>query len=110
MKMLSGNLTLLLTAILVSAEEPALITLENVPQAKRIRANEPFRAEFSAEQAARYLDNASLAWQKRRNCVACHTNMSYMMARPAPVVSEEWTVTFDLGDIADVKRFVEEQK
>ena len=64
-------------------QETALITLENVPSAKRIVADEPLRKKFSAEQAARYLDNTSLAWQKRRNCVTCHTNMAYLMARPA---------------------------
>ena len=46
-------------------------------------ADEPIRASFSAKQAARYLDNASLNWQKRRNCVTCHTNMPYLMARPS---------------------------
>ena len=64
-------------------QEPDLITLENVSSAKRIVADEPLRKRFSAEQAARYLDNTSLAWQKRRNCVTCHTNMAYLMARPA---------------------------
>ena len=64
-------------------QETALITLENVSSAKRIVADEPLRKKFSAEQAARYLDNTSLAWQKRRNCVTCHTNMAYLMARPA---------------------------
>ena len=33
--------------------------------------------------AARYLDTASLAWQHSRDCATCHTNMPYMMARPA---------------------------
>ncbi|MDG2123914.1 MAG: hypothetical protein P8J87_09470, partial [Verrucomicrobiales bacterium] len=60
-----------------------MITLENVPPAKRIVADEPVREVFSAGQAARYLDHASLAWQKRRNCATCHTNMVYLMARPA---------------------------
>ena len=73
----------LFVAHLASGQEPDLITLENVQPAKRIVADEPVRERFSAEQAARYLDNASLAWQKRRNCVTCHTNMAYLMARPA---------------------------
>jgi squalene-hopene/tetraprenyl-beta-curcumene cyclase len=38
---------------------------------------------FSPEKAARYLDTASLHWQKSRNCAACHVNMGYMYARPA---------------------------
>ena len=73
----------LFVATLAPGQEPALITLENVPPAKRIVADEPVRERFSAEQAARYLDNASLAWQKRRNCATCHTNMAYLIARPA---------------------------
>ena len=54
-------------ASLVSAQEPALITLENVAPAKKIVADEPVRESFSAVHAARYLDGASLAWQKSSN-------------------------------------------
>ena len=82
-KVLRPWLGLLLVASEGRAEEPAVLTLENVPYAKRIVADEPIRASFSAKQAARYLDNASLNWQKRRNCVTCHTNMPYLMARPS---------------------------
>ena len=58
----------------VLADEPAVLTLENVPYSKRIVADEPVRETFSPEQAARYLDTASLNWQKRRKCATCHTN------------------------------------
>ena len=83
MKTLHGFLAFLITAPLASAEEHAILTLENVPYAKKIVADEPVRKTFSAELAARYLDNASLNWQKRRKCVTCHTNAPYLMARPA---------------------------
>ena len=82
-KVLRPCLGLLLVASEGRAEEPAVLTLENVPYAKRIVADEPIRESFSAKQAARYLENASLNWQKRRNCVTCHTNMPYLMARPS---------------------------
>jgi len=48
-----------------------------------ITADEPFADVFSPEKAARYLDIASLHWQKSRNCAACHVNMGYLYARPA---------------------------
>ena len=73
----------LVAGMLDAAEEPAVLTLENVPYAKKIVGDEPVRSTFSAEQAARYLDNASLNWQKSRKCATCHTNMAYLMARPA---------------------------
>jgi len=60
-----------------------LITLANVVDPGQITADEPIAEVFSPEKAARYLDTASLHWQKSRNCAACHVNMGYMYARPA---------------------------
>jgi len=60
-----------------------VVTLENVVDPGQITADEPFADTFSPEKAARYLDTASLHWQKSRNCAACHVNMGYMYARPA---------------------------
>lgn len=60
-----------------------LVTLANVVDPGQITADEPVADVFSAENAARYLDTASLHWQKSRNCAACHVNMGYMFARPA---------------------------
>ena len=83
LKSLRHFFALLFFATVAPGQEPDLITLENVPPAKRIVADEPVRERFSAELAARYLDEASLAWQKRRGCATCHTNMAYLIARPA---------------------------
>jgi squalene-hopene/tetraprenyl-beta-curcumene cyclase len=83
MKALLGFFVFLIAVSPSVAEEPAVLTLENVPYAKKIVADEPVRKTFSAEHAARYLDNASLNWQKRRKCATCHTNAPYLMARPA---------------------------
>jgi len=60
-----------------------LVTLANVVDPSQITADEPLVGVFSAENAARYLDTASLHWQKSHNCAACHVNMGYMFARPA---------------------------
>ena len=60
-----------------------MITLANVVDPGQITADEPIADAFSPEKAARYLDTASLHWQKSRNCAACHVNMGYMYARPA---------------------------
>lgn len=60
------------------------VTLADVSdELQEISADEPLAETFSAEAAARYLDQASLSWQKKKKCATCHTNMSYMMARPA---------------------------
>ncbi len=92
-------IAILLIANSSSAQAPGSITLENVPPAKPIVASEATRTNFSAEQAARYLDIASLNWQKANGCVTCHTNMSYLMARPA--------LTHALADSGDVRKFFE---
>jgi len=60
-----------------------IVTLANVVDPGQITADEPIADTFSPEKAARYLDTASLHWQKSRNCAACHVNMGYMYARPA---------------------------
>jgi len=81
---LSLAITLLAVAAPAKAFEPAdVVTLANVVVPGPITSDEPMADEFSAENAARYLDTASLYWQKSRKCAACHTNMAYLFARPA---------------------------
>lgn len=46
------------------------------------RADEPVASEFSLSAAARFLDQASLDWTRRRKCFTCHTNFSYLLASP----------------------------
>ncbi len=60
-----------------------LVTLANVADPGQNTADEPIADVFSAENAARYLDTASLHWQKSHNCASCHGNMGYLFARPA---------------------------
>ena len=78
---LAGGCLLLMASGFAVAGQ--LVTLANVIDPGPISADEPFAPAFSAEKAARYLDTASLHWQKSRHCAACHVNMGYMFARPA---------------------------
>lgn len=65
-----------------ATDELAAVTLENVVDPGPNEKDEPIAEEFSLERAAHFLDSASLTWQKQRNCMTCHTNYLYMMARP----------------------------
>ena len=77
---------LIVTVLLLAAgASPASegITLENVVSPGPNRADEPLAEKFSMQQAVRFLDSASLTWQKQRKCFACHSNYAFLMARPA---------------------------
>jgi squalene-hopene/tetraprenyl-beta-curcumene cyclase len=86
--------------VAVGWSDDQVITLATVVDPGKISPDEPIAAEFSAEQAARYLDTASLYWQKSRKCVTCHTNLGYLIARPA--------LGSALKDSGEVRRFFEE--
>jgi len=81
--------------------QPAPITLKDVPAGLPvISADEPMAGEFSAEKAARYLDRSALNWVKTKKCATCHTNLFYMVARPA--------LRDVLPDSGEVRSFYEE--
>src|SRR5262249_43395087 len=63
------------------AADPITLATAETPPA--FAPDEPLADAFSLENAARYLDNAALAWQKSHACTACHTMLPYMMGRPA---------------------------
>ena len=66
----------------VAAQQP--ITLKDVAKGlPEISSDEPMATKFSAIKAAEYLDRSALNWVKTKKCVTCHTNMFYMIARPA---------------------------
>jgi squalene-hopene/tetraprenyl-beta-curcumene cyclase len=47
------------------------------------REDEPVRATVSADKALAYLEAGAVAWQRERGCISCHTNGTYLFARPA---------------------------
>ena len=86
MKIKSQLLTLTTVLVLLpTAAWPANegIMLENVVSPGANLADEPFAEKFSMQQAVRFLDSASVTWQKQHECFACHTNYAFLMARPA---------------------------
>ena len=46
-------------------------------------ADEPLAEKMSLVKSAEFLDGASMAWLKARECASCHTSYPYLMARPA---------------------------
>ncbi|REJ90731.1 MAG: squalene--hopene cyclase [Planctomycetota bacterium] len=74
------------------AAEPAPtepVTLSNVVDPGANEATEPIADEFSMNRAVHFLDSASLNWQKERQCFTCHTNYSYLYARPLVSADDE---------------------
>ena len=65
---------------LVQPKKPAAAKASSVAP---FTPDEPFRKEYSLKAAAQYLDRAASAWQKQKNCFACHTDYVYLIARPA---------------------------
>jgi squalene-hopene/tetraprenyl-beta-curcumene cyclase len=61
------------------ASEP--VTLATAVEPAANSADEPL-GQYSLERARHFLDSSSLAWQKNRDCLTCHTNYLYLMARP----------------------------
>ena len=98
--------TLLLLAILwptVVTAQQRPITLKDVPVGLPvISADEPMAAGFSAEKAARYLDRSALNWVKTKKCATCHTNLFYLVARPA--------LRTILPDSGEVRSFYEDYR
>jgi squalene-hopene/tetraprenyl-beta-curcumene cyclase len=61
----------------------------DVPKPKPTRPDEPLAKQFSAENAAKYLDGVGVGWTRERECITCHTNMPYLAARPL-LPGDEW--------------------
>jgi squalene-hopene/tetraprenyl-beta-curcumene cyclase len=66
---------------------PALAA--DVPKPAPTKPDEPLAKEFSAENAAKYLDGVGVNWTRDRKCITCHTNMPYLTARPI-LKGDEW--------------------
>ena len=60
-------------------------------------ADEP-TISLSLEKASKHLEDGAAAWTKQKNCVACHTNGTYLFIRP--------TLTKSLGEPAkEIREF-----
>ncbi len=76
------NVAFIITAVgSLFASEP--LTLENVVPPEDNRPDEPFRDQFSLPAAVQFLDSVALSWQKQQKCFACHSNYTFLLARPA---------------------------
>jgi squalene-hopene/tetraprenyl-beta-curcumene cyclase len=62
------------------ADEP--VTSKTYQAPSENKKDEPIAKEFSIEKATRFLDSATLDWLKKKQCFSCHTNYSYLLARP----------------------------
>jgi squalene-hopene/tetraprenyl-beta-curcumene cyclase len=89
----------LLCGLETSALEP--VTSRNLVAPAPNSKEEPLAKEFSIEAAARFLDSASLEWQRTRQCITCHTNQAYLFARPA--------LGSDAPALKEVRAFAESQ-
>jgi squalene-hopene/tetraprenyl-beta-curcumene cyclase len=76
------------------------VTPDNARDPGPNRLDEPLAQSFSLEGAVRFLDSASLTWQKQRQCFTCHTNYAYLYARPL--------VSSDAPAHAAVRQFAED--
>ncbi len=79
----------LMSALLVAAQTaspPARDMASPTTQEKRSRpsADEPIAKEFSLQRSVAQIDEAAVQWNKQHNCVSCHTNCPYLIARPSP--------------------------
>lgn len=89
---------MLAQAAALPAAEP--VTLENLVAPAPNRADEPLAEKFSPQQAVHFLDSAALEWQNSWGCFTCHTNISYLIARP--------TVSPDAPAHREVRKYAEE--
>ena len=75
----------------VHGDEP--VSLKNFKAPAENKKDEPRAEKFSLEKAGHFIDSAALAWTKSQGCFSCHSNLTYLYARPhladsAPAHSE----------------------
>jgi squalene-hopene/tetraprenyl-beta-curcumene cyclase len=68
------------TASRARADEPA--SLKNFTPPTENRKDEPLARAFSLDKAGQFLDTAALHWTKSQGCFSCHSNLTYLYARP----------------------------
>lgn len=77
------GLALALVALAAPARAAEPVTLDTAVDPGPNERDEPLAAALSLDSARRFLDSASLNWQKEQQCFTCHTNYAYLYARPA---------------------------
>jgi squalene-hopene/tetraprenyl-beta-curcumene cyclase len=82
----------------LAAAEP--VTLANLVAPTPNASDEPIVGEFSLERATHFLDSAALDWQQTRQCMTCHTNYAFLMARPS--------ISAEAPAHAEVRKFAEQ--
>jgi squalene-hopene/tetraprenyl-beta-curcumene cyclase len=78
---LAAMLPVLVCAPTGRADEP--VTLRTVKAPAENRKDEPWAKAFSVDQAVRFMDAAALSWTRTHGCFSCHSNLSYLYARPS---------------------------
>ncbi|MDB5348801.1 MAG: hypothetical protein JWN86_48 [Planctomycetota bacterium] len=74
----AGTLALAITMAFISFTTIA-VAAEPTPNSP----DEPIAKVFSGRKATEFLDQVSASWTSQRKCGTCHTNINYMLARPA---------------------------
>jgi squalene-hopene/tetraprenyl-beta-curcumene cyclase len=92
-----GAAAVALVGLLGRAAEP-----EDFPKLAPNKADEPLAKEVSLARAGEFLDNVAVNWTRQRKCATCHTNVPYLMARPA--VADGAVTGMDL-----VRKFFEQE-
>ncbi|MBY0514933.1 MAG: hypothetical protein K2P78_13590 [Gemmataceae bacterium] len=71
----------------------------DVPPPAPTKPDEPAAAAFSPAKAGEYLDGVGVNWTRERQCITCHTNLPYLLARPALPGDAGWK---------EVRKFLED--
>ncbi len=64
----------------VRADEP--VSFKNFKAPADNRKDEPLAGKFSLMKAAHFIDSEALHWTKSHGCFSCHSNLTYLYARP----------------------------
>ena len=75
----------LIAAVLATAAKPV-----DIPDPAPTRSDEAMARTFSPAKAAEYLDGVGVGWTRDRKCITCHTNLPYLLARPALPGDSGW--------------------
>ncbi|HIA27158.1 MAG TPA: squalene--hopene cyclase [Planctomycetes bacterium] len=81
MQLHSRLLILTLTVAPLALGAPVSPSPQEAPKVGPNRSDEPLIDHFSLAGAVSFIDGTALGWERQRNCVTCHTNGLYLVAR-----------------------------